>query len=52
MQGIKYDGYLSYELCHPVLNDAHEPLGLEYVDEQVELAQEYMGTLMGNSLAV
>ena len=46
MQEIGYDGYFCYELCHPVLNDAHEPLGLEYVDEQVKLAQEFMSTLM------
>ena len=46
MRGIGYDGYFCYELCHPVLNDAHEVLGLGYVDEQVKVAQDYMSTLM------
>jgi sugar phosphate isomerase/epimerase len=46
MQEIGYDGYFCYELCHPVLSQAHEPLGLDYVDEQARLAQEYMSTLI------
>jgi len=45
MREIGYDGYFGYELCHPVLNDAHAPLGLAYVDEQVKLAREFMGAL-------
>ena len=49
MREVGYEGYFSYELCHPVLNDAHEPLGLEYVDEQVRLAQEYMNALTRDS---
>lgn len=43
---IGYEGFLCYELCHPVLNDAHEPLGLAYVDEQVELAREFMSDVL------
>lgn len=46
MKEIGYDGYFCYELCHPFLNDSHEPLGLDSVDEQSRLAQEYMGTLI------
>lgn len=46
MKEVGYDGYFCYELCHPVLSDAHEPLGLDYVDEQAQLAQEFMGTLL------
>jgi sugar phosphate isomerase/epimerase len=46
MKEIGYDGYFCYELCHPVLSEAHEPLGLDYVDEQVQLAQEYLSTLI------
>jgi sugar phosphate isomerase/epimerase len=49
MKEIGYDGYFCFELCHPFLSDAHEPLGLEQVDEQVRLAQEYMGTLIGEN---
>jgi hypothetical protein len=46
MREIGYDGYFCYEFCHPVLSEAHEPLGLEYVDEQVKMAQEFMSKLL------
>ena len=46
MREIGYDGYFGYELCHPVLDQAHMPLGLTYVDEQVKLAREFMGELL------
>ena len=46
MQEIGYDGYFCYELCHPVLDAAHEPAGLEYVEEQARLARETMGALI------
>jgi sugar phosphate isomerase/epimerase len=49
MKEIEYDGYFCYELCHPVLSDTHEPLGLEYVDEQARLAQEFMSALIEES---
>ena len=51
MKEIGYDGYFSYELCHPVLSEAHEPLGLDYVDEQARLAQEFMSTLIEENLS-
>lgn len=51
MREIGYDGYFGFELCHPVLSEAHEPLGLDYVDEQVQLAQEFMRTLMQETAA-
>ena len=38
---IEYTGFLSYELCHPVLR-GHERAGIEEVDLQVELALRYM----------
>jgi sugar phosphate isomerase/epimerase len=46
MREVGYDGYFCYELCHPVLDDAHKVRGLDYVDEQVKLAQEYMSALI------
>ena len=46
MREIDYDGYLCYELCHPFLDERHEPLGLVAVDEQVKLAREYMSDLL------
>jgi sugar phosphate isomerase/epimerase len=45
MKEIGYDGYFCFELCHPIL-DEHEPQGLDFVDEQARLAQEFMQTLI------
>jgi len=41
-----YDDYVVYELCHPVLTEQHELAGLEKVDEQVQLAHEYIRNLL------
>ena len=46
MQEIGYDGYFCYELCHPFLGEAHEWLGLDAVDKQVNLAREFMTALL------
>lgn len=43
---IGYDGYLSYELCHPFLNESHEYYGLDQVHLQVKYACEYMRRLL------
>jgi sugar phosphate isomerase/epimerase len=42
MREIGFDGYFCYELCHPVLDKSHEPVGLAFVDRQARLAREYM----------
>ncbi len=41
-----YDGYISFELCHPVLDERHQPQGLDYVDCQAEMACEYMQDIL------
>ncbi len=46
LKAVGYDGYISFELCHPVLSETHQPLGLDYVDEQAQLAYEYMHNLL------
>jgi hypothetical protein len=46
MNEIGYEGYFTFELCHPVLNDRHEYGNLEYVDDQVKLAAEYMRNII------
>lgn len=46
LKQIGYDGYFGYELCHPVLDEFHQPLGLDYVHEQVKLAQEFLRALL------
>ncbi len=46
MREIGYNGYFTFELCHPVLNEDHTRAGIEYVHEQVKLAREYMGNII------
>lgn len=46
MGEIGYDGYFTFELCHPVLNDDHTPAGLEYVHNQVSLAREFFSKII------
>jgi len=48
MNEIGYNGYFTFELCHPVLNDDHTPAGIEYVHEQVSMAREFMGNIINN----
>lgn len=50
MGEIGYDGYITFELCHPFLSEDHEPLGVDAVDEQARLALEYMTTLIEENL--
>ncbi len=42
LKDVGYDGYLSFEFCHPVMTEDHELAGMERVDEQVKYACEYM----------
>jgi sugar phosphate isomerase/epimerase len=42
LREIGYGGHLTYELCHPVLNEKHDWEGLDFVHQQVEMAQEFM----------
>ncbi|MBS0000946.1 MAG: sugar phosphate isomerase/epimerase [Cyclobacteriaceae bacterium] len=46
MNEIGYEGYFTFELCHPVLNDNHEYGKLDYVDEQVKLAAEFLKNII------
>ncbi len=50
MKEIGYNGYICFELCHPIVNEAHEPQGIAYVDEQVQLAREFMNSLIKENL--
>jgi sugar phosphate isomerase/epimerase len=42
MQDIGYDGYIGYELCHPLPAIDGEPAGIEFADLNARLAAEYM----------
>jgi len=48
MNEIGYNGYFTFELCHPVINDDHTPAGIEYVHEQVAMAREYMKNIIAS----
>jgi sugar phosphate isomerase/epimerase len=43
---IGYNGYFTFELCHPLYNKNHEPEGIDFVDEQVSLAREYLANII------
>jgi len=47
MHEIGFNGYFTFELCHPVLNDDHTRGGIEYVHNQVKLAREFMAKILG-----
>lgn len=42
MQEIGYEGYIGYELCHPLPRIGGEPAGIEFVNLNAQLAAEYM----------
>jgi sugar phosphate isomerase/epimerase len=46
MGQIGYNGWFTYELCHPVLTATHEVAGLDYVHEQVQLAREFIHDIL------
>ena len=49
MNEIGYNGYFTFELCHPVLNEDHTRAGIEYVNDQVKLAHEYMSNIVNKN---
>jgi len=49
LREIGYKGHITYELCHPVLNEKHEIEDLDFVHNQVEMAQEYMRSIINNT---
>lgn len=42
-----YKGYVDFEFCHTVLDEHHELLGIERVDDQAALVIEYFRDLIG-----
>jgi len=47
MNEIGYNGYFTFELCHPVLNEDHTRGDIKYVDNQVKLAGEFLARIIG-----
>lgn len=42
MKEIGYKGYFCYEFCHPAIDKKDEPEGIDFIDEQTQLALEYL----------
>lgn len=49
MQEIGYDGYIGYELCHPLPPIDGAPAGLDFADRNAQLAAEYMRGIVGQA---
>lgn len=46
MNGIGYDGYLSYELCHQLPVIQGQTVGVEFADQNARLAAEFMREIL------
>jgi sugar phosphate isomerase/epimerase len=46
MNEIGFNGYFTFELCHPLLNKDHTRAGIDFVHEQVSLAREFMAEII------
>jgi sugar phosphate isomerase/epimerase len=46
MNEIGFNGYFTFELCHPLWNKDHSVAGVEFVHEQVQLAREYLTNII------
>jgi sugar phosphate isomerase/epimerase len=46
MQEIGYDGYIGYELCHPLPKVEGETVGIDFADHNARLAAEYMRAVL------
>ena len=46
IQEIGYEGQLTYELCHPVIDKKHEYVNLDFVHQQFNMARKFMRTII------
>ena len=46
MLDIGYEGYTGYELCHPLPKIGGEPAGIDFVDLNARLAQQFMRNII------
>jgi sugar phosphate isomerase/epimerase len=49
MREIGYEGYIGYELCHPLPEVDGAAPGIDFADKNAQLAAEYMRALIGTS---
>jgi sugar phosphate isomerase/epimerase len=48
MRDIGYEGYIGYELCHPLPLVNGERVGIEFADANAQLAAEYLRSIIGS----
>ncbi len=48
MREIGYEGYLSYELCHQLPLVDGQTVGIEFADQNAQLAAEFMREILGS----
>ncbi len=48
MNEFGYQGFFTFELCHPVLDNQFQPAKIDYVDSQVKMASEFMRDVINN----
>ena len=46
MNEIGYDGYIGYELCHQLPVENGQTVGIEYADQNAQMAAEFMRSLI------
>jgi sugar phosphate isomerase/epimerase len=51
MQDVGYEGYLGYELCHPLPKIDGQTVGIDFADKNAQLAAEYMRGVLKASAA-
>src|SRR3954469_803997 len=49
MNEIRYDGYIGYELCHPLPLIEGQPAGVSFADTNARLAAEYMRAILAEA---
>ncbi len=49
MREIGYEGFFTFELCHPVWDERHQAVKIDTVHEQAQLAREFMRDVIANT---
>jgi sugar phosphate isomerase/epimerase len=52
MNDIDYDGYIGYELCHQLPVENGQTVGIEYADQNAQMAAEFMRALIEAESAI
>jgi hypothetical protein len=52
LMDIGYDGFLGYELCHPLPKIDGQTVGLDFADKNARLAAEYLTKVIADATSV